>query len=43
MGEAAKSDKPAATHEDLLKVPDHMVAEIIDGEPIAVTAGSIGP
>jgi Uma2 family endonuclease len=30
----AQSDRsrPAATYEDLLKVPDHLVAEIVDGE-----------
>lgn len=28
----ADSSKSAATYEDLLKVPDHLVAEILDGE-----------
>jgi Uma2 family endonuclease len=32
--DVAQSDRsrPAATYEDLLKVPDHLVAEIVDGE-----------
>jgi Uma2 family endonuclease len=32
--DVARSDqtRPAATYEDLLKVPDHLVAEIVDGE-----------
>ena len=28
----SRIDKPRATYEDLLKVPDHKVAEIVDGE-----------
>src|SRR5687768_14890414 len=47
----ARSIRRAATYEDLLRVPDHLVAEIVDGElitsprpgvPHAVAASALG-